>query len=152
MLECGSLPTGAAISIFFFSRTGTEFRCTKTGILVGILPARSQREMKIPTYEITRWTSGWTRNYPSTDTLNKGDLLITDIYLCDGTWRVSPKLPKRKTVSLQLVGRFTMTAEKNGLLTDAWSTNVWTGQIHSAAVEVHLDQRCIDVLNTVGRR
>jgi hypothetical protein len=93
------------------------------------------------TYEITRRQSEWIKNYPSTDTLNKGDLLITDIYLCDGTWRVSPKLPKQKTVSLELVGRFTMKAEKNGLPTDEWTANVWTGQIQSAAVEVHLDQR-----------
>lgn len=101
-------------------------------------------------YEITRRESEWDRNFPSTDTLNKGGFLITDVYLCDGTWRASPKLPKRQTVNLQLVGRFTMKAEKNGLPTDASTANVWTGQIESAPVEVYLDRHCVDALNAEG--
>jgi hypothetical protein len=102
-------------------------------------------------YEITRRESGWDKNYPSTDTLNTGDVLITDIFLCDGTRRVSPKLPKGPTVNLQLLGRFTMKEEKNGLPTDAWTANVWTGQIESAPVELHLDRHCVDALNTEGQ-
>jgi hypothetical protein len=32
----------------------------------------------------------------------KGQFLITDIYLCDGTWRVSPKLPTGKPTKLSI--------------------------------------------------
>jgi hypothetical protein len=94
------------------------------------------------TYEITRRESEWDRNFPSTDTLNKGDFLITDVYLCDGTWRVSPKLPTGQTLTLRLVGRFIMQADRKEAIRD-----LWTGQIESAPVEGYMDKRCVDVLN-----
>jgi hypothetical protein len=94
------------------------------------------------TYEISRRESEWDRNFPSTATLNKGDFLITDVYLCDGIWRVSPKLPTGQTLTLRLTGRFTMQADKKETIRD-----LWTGQIESAPIEAYLDKRCVDVLN-----
>jgi hypothetical protein len=94
------------------------------------------------TYEISRRESEWDRNFPSTDTLNKGDFLITDVYLCDRTWRVSPKLPIGQTLTLRLTGRFIMQADKKEPIRD-----LWTGRIESAPVEVNVDKRCVDVLN-----
>ena len=79
---------------------------------------------------------------PFDRTLNKGDFLITDVYLCDGTWRVSPKLPTGQTLTLRLSGRFTMQADKKETIGD-----LWTGQIESAPVEAYIDKRCVDVLN-----
>ncbi len=94
------------------------------------------------TYEITRRERDWDKNFPSTDTLNKGDFLITDVYLCDGTWRVSPKLPTGKNLTLQLAGRFTMQADKTEPISD-----LWTGEVESAPVEAYVDKGCVDVLN-----
>jgi hypothetical protein len=94
------------------------------------------------TYEITRRESDWDKNFPSTDTLNKGDFLITDVYLCDGTWRVSPKLPIGQALTLRLVGRFMMRADKKETIRD-----LWMGQVESAPVDVHIDKQCVDVLN-----
>jgi hypothetical protein len=94
------------------------------------------------TYEIARRERGWDKNFPSTDTLNKRDFLITDVYLCDGTWRVSPKLPTGGKLTVQFVGRFVMQADKRKPISD-----LWTGQIESAPVEAYIDKRCIDVLN-----
>ena len=105
-------------------------------------PSFKAEDGNCKTYEITRRDRAWDKNYPSTATLNKGDFLIIDTYLCDETWRASPKLPTAKTLTLQVVGRFSMRAEKrepvNGL---------WTGQAESAPLEIYLNQQCVDVLN-----
>jgi hypothetical protein len=93
-------------------------------------------------YEITRRESEWDKNFPSTDTLNKGDFLVTDVYLCDGTWRASPELPTGQNLTLRLVGRFIIQADKKETIRD-----LWTGQVESSPVEVHVDKRCVDVLN-----
>jgi hypothetical protein len=99
------------------------------------------------TYEITRRDKDWTKNFPSTDTLDKGDFVITDVDLCDETWRVSPKLPIGQDLKLRLVGRFIMQADKKEPIKD-----LWTGQIESAPVEAYVDKRCVDVLNAERRR
>ena len=97
------------------------------------------------TYDITRRERGWDKNYPSTATLNKGDFLIIDTYLCDETWRVTPKLPATKTLTLQVVGRFVMKADKKRPV-----SGLWTGQAESAPLEIYLDKPCVDVLNADG--
>jgi hypothetical protein len=104
-------------------------------------------------YAMTRRAGEWDKNYPATDILNKGDYVITDTYLCDGTWRASPKLPVGRplpvspslgpTLTLQLTGRFTMEPDRKATVRD-----VWSGEIESAPVEVYLDKPCIDLLNS----
>jgi len=93
-------------------------------------------------YEISRRKAIWTVNFPSTDTLNKGEFVITNIYLCDGSWRISPKLPAGQPAELRIVGRFKSQEDK-----DAVSAGVWTGQIESKPVEVFLEKECVDRLN-----
>ena len=73
------------------------------------------------TYDITRRERDWDKNFPSTAILKKGDFLITDVYLCDGTWRVSPLLPTGETLTLQVLGRFGMKADKRRPISDLWS-------------------------------
>ena len=62
-------------------------------------------------FEITRRPRGWDRNFPSVTTLNSGQFLITDIYLCDGSWRVSPRMtiPGQK---LGVIGSFKQERER----------------------------------------
>jgi hypothetical protein len=94
------------------------------------------------TYDITRRDRDWDKNYPSIATLNKEDFLIIDTYLCDETWRVTPKLPAAKTLTLQVLGRFMMKADKKRPI-----SGLWTGQAESAPLEIYLDKQCVDVLN-----
>jgi hypothetical protein len=93
-------------------------------------------------YSLTLRKTGFTQNAPATDTLNKGEFLITDIYLCDGSWHVAPKLPIRAMIALRLVGHFAIAADK-----DAITNNVWTGQIKSNELEVFIDKACVERLN-----
>jgi hypothetical protein len=81
----------------------------------------------------------------SVSTLNNGQFLVTDIYLCDGTWRVSPRMTISSGQKLTVVGRFKQEA------TDSDSRlfgNPWIGRIESAPVELTLGQRCITSLNS----
>ena len=94
------------------------------------------------TYSVTRRERDWDKNYPSTTILNKGDFLVIDAYLCDETWRVSPKLPTAKTLTLQIVGRFVTKADERRPI-----SGLWTGQAESAPLEIDLDKQCLDVLN-----
>lgn len=93
------------------------------------------------TYRIARREGGWDKNFPSMNTLNKGEFLITDVYLCDGTWRVSPKLAAGPA-TLRLVGQFQIQASE-----DTTNAGVWTGQIDSSPVEVSLEKQCVMRLN-----
>jgi hypothetical protein len=95
-----------------------------------------------PTYELARRETGFTKNYPSTDALNPGEFLITDVYPCDGSWYVSPKLPSGQDATLRLAGSFRIPADQ-----DAGKHAVWTGDIQSAPIEVYLDKNCVGALN-----
>ena len=97
-------------------------------------------------FEITRREGEWTKNFPSADTLNRREFLITDIYLCDGTWRVSPRLPAGRRLMLQIRGRF-----KNEVSKDEINTSVWTGEIGSQPVEAFFEKECVQRLNA-GQR
>ena len=92
-------------------------------------------------YNISRRARGWSRNAPTTQTIAKGDFLMTDIYLCDGTWRVEPKLPAGP-VKLKVIGHF-----QNSPGADAKRAGVWTGEIQSPPVEVSLEKECVERLN-----
>ncbi len=105
-------------------------------------PSFKAEDENCRTYDITRRDRDWDKNYPSTATLNNGDFLIVDAYLCDETWRVSPKLPTGKALTLQVLGRFAMKADKRRPLRE-----LWTGQAESTPLEIYLDKQCVDVLN-----
>lgn len=101
-------------------------------------------------YEITRVPpDGWTRNFPSVVTLNRGQFLITDIYLCDGTWRVSPKMSVPSGQELRVIARF-KEARDPGLALALG--NPWVGNIESAPIELSLSKSCIAHLNAGVKR
>jgi hypothetical protein len=94
------------------------------------------------TYEFSRREGAWDKNAPTTHTLKRGEFIITDIYLCEGTWQASPKLPAGQPAKLQVVGRFKNQADK-----DAMSAGVWTGKIESKPTEIFLEKECVERLN-----
>ena len=93
-------------------------------------------------YEIKHREGEWAKNAPTTHAINKGDFLIEDIYLCDGTWRITPQLPVGQPAKLRIIGRFQNQTDK-----DAMNTGVWTGQIESKSLEIALEKECVDRLN-----
>jgi hypothetical protein len=106
-------------------------------------PSFKAEDETCKTYNITRRERDWDKNFPSTTTLNKGDFLIIDTYLCDETWRVLPKLPTNpESLTLQVRGHFAMKADKRRPI-----SALWTGQAESAPLEIYLDNQCIEVLN-----
>jgi hypothetical protein len=99
-------------------------------------------------YQVTRRDRVWDKNFPKSVTIDRGGVLITDVYLCDGTWRVSPKLPVQE-VSARMVGHYTL-KPRTGPGADASFyplEDVWVGQISSAPVELYLSKACVLRLN-----
>ena len=99
-------------------------------------------------YELAARPTEFPMNYPSTHALNAGDFVITNVYLCDGSWYASPKLPSGQPATLSLTGRFRIPANE-----DAVKHGVWTGEIQSATpVEVYLGKDCVRALNARVRQ
>lgn len=100
-------------------------------------------------YEITRRERGWDKNYPEPVTINRGDVLVTNISLCDGSWRVSPALPA-KSQYVQIAGRYSLHREndppKDSVMMP--NDNLWHGAITSAPLELELTKGCILRLNS----
>jgi hypothetical protein len=84
----------------------------------------------------------WEENSPTTHTLNKGEFLITDIDLCDGTWRVLPRFTATQPARLCHIGRFESPTDKDDL-----RARVWTGRIESPPAAAFLEKECIERLN-----
>lgn len=82
---------------------------------------------------------------PSWTTLNNGQVLITDIYLCDGGWSVSPRMAISSGRKLTVVGHFKQERDHGELPTFG---DPWIGSIDSAPVELTLGERCIANLNS----
>jgi hypothetical protein len=100
-------------------------------------------------YQVTRRERGWDKNNPKAVTIHRGGVLVTDIYLCDGTWRVSPKLPVQE-VSVRMAGRYTL-RPRTGVSADPSfypREDVWVGTINSAPVELYLSKECVLQLNS----
>jgi hypothetical protein len=97
-------------------------------------------------FEITRRPPlGWDRNFPSVTTLNNGQFLIADIYLCDGSWRVSPRMVIPSGQKLTVIGRFAQERERD----DGFQFgHPWIGNIESAPVELTLSEGCVTSLNS----
>ena len=100
-------------------------------------------DVKGQTYEVAARPTEFTKNSPSTVAFKAGDFLITNVYLCDGSWYVSPKLPSGQPATLSLTGRFRIPPNK-----DAVKYGVWTWEIQSAApVDAYLGKDCVRALN-----
>jgi hypothetical protein len=98
-------------------------------------------------FEITRRPPlGWLRNFPSVTTLNNGQFLITDIYLCDGSWRVSPRMSIASGQELKVVGRLKQEREE-GEEFQIFGTP-WIGSVESSPVELTLSKGCIMSLDS----
>jgi hypothetical protein len=95
-------------------------------------------------YRIARRPGAWDKNAPTTHTLNRGEFLITDINLVDGTWSVNPKLAVRAYIRLNVTAEFQITKDA-----DASAAGVWTGKIKSTPTEILLDQSAIERLNKI---
>jgi hypothetical protein len=94
-------------------------------------------------HELAARPTEFTKNAPATLALDAGDFLITDVYLCDGSWSVTPKLPTGQPATLSLTGRFRISPDR-----DAVAHGVWTGEIQSAApIDVYLGRDCVRALN-----
>jgi hypothetical protein len=93
-------------------------------------------------YTFTRGPQSWSKNFPATHEIKPGEFLVTNIDFCDGSWRVSPKLPKRDIV-LELTGRLLIPVDK-----ESKELGVWTGEQKTNALEVIIREDCIDPLNT----
>jgi hypothetical protein len=92
-------------------------------------------------YEIQRRPGEWTKNTPSTHTLNRGEFLITDIDLCDGTWSITPALPNAPA-KLVITPHFEIGARE-----DAVTNGVWTGRIDGPPKEVFIEKTSVALLN-----
>lgn len=103
-------------------------------------------------YQLTRRDRTWDSNFPKSVTIDRGLVLVTDIYLCDGTWRVSPKLPVQE-VSVRMVGRYTLRPRTGPSALPSFYPveDVWVGTINSAPVELSMSKGCVLRLNSDRR-
>lgn len=103
-------------------------------------------------YQITARNRGWDRNFPSTLTINRGEVLVTDIYLCGGTWKATPKLPLRES-KWTITGHFTQKKDNDPLNAPFNKTNeVWQGTIDSPPLDLNLTRNCVTRLNSEQKR
>lgn len=106
-------------------------------------------ELESKKYEITRRERVWDKNWPAPITINRGEVLVTDVFLCDGSWRVSPKLPMNSQY-VRIAGRYALRPEddphKESLM--APIEDLWHGRITSAPIELDLTEGCILRLNS----
>ncbi len=100
------------------------------------------RSDNVTAYKIERRERNWKKNSPELHTLNRGEFLITDINLCDGSWIVTPKLPTDHRVSLMITPKFQIDKVPDGL-----QETKWLGHIEGPAQEIELDKSCVDRLN-----
>ena len=89
----------------------------------------------------------WDKNYPATVTIDRGEVLVTDVYLCDGSWQVSPKLPLKENY-WTVTGHFAQHQETDPLFVRNFKTDkVWQGAIDSPPVQLVLTKDCVRRLN-----
>jgi hypothetical protein len=101
-------------------------------------------------FEITRRPEfEFVTDSPSWTTLKNRQLLITDIYLCDGSWHVSPRMAISSGRKLTVIGRFKQERDHGTLPIFG---NPWVGSIESAPVELTLGKSCVTSLNSAQPR
>lgn len=100
------------------------------------------------TYHVTRRDRVWDRNFPKSVTVDRGEVLVTDVYLCDGTWRVSPKLPVQE-ISARAIGSYTLKPRTDAAADSSFYPleDIWIGTIRSAPLELSLSKECVVRLN-----
>ena len=101
-------------------------------------------------YQVTRRDRVWNSNFPKSVKIDRGEVLVTDIYLCDGTWHISPKLPVRG-VYVSVIGRYTLKPRTAADPSSYPLEDVWVGTINSPPVELYLGKGCILRLNSDRR-
>lgn len=105
-------------------------------------------------YQVTRRDRVWDSNFPKSVTIDRGEVLVTDIYLCDGTWGVSPKLPVQE-VSARIVGHYTLRPRTGPAASPSFYPleDVWIGTINSPPIErLYLSKGCVIRLNSDRRQ
>jgi hypothetical protein len=95
-------------------------------------------------YQVTRRDRIWDKYFPKSVTIDRGEVLATDIYLCDGSWSVSPKLPVQ-TVSVNMIGRYTLRPRTGPAASSSFFPleDIWIGTINSPPVELNLSKGCV---------
>ncbi len=93
------------------------------------------------TYKILRRSGTWDKNAPAFHEIKPGDMLVTDINLIDGTWKIEPPLEKEAAHRLMVTGHFSVKES-----TDSKKLKVWTGELSSEAEEIVLQKECVPVL------
>jgi hypothetical protein len=93
-------------------------------------------------YKVQRRERPWAGNAPTTDILNKGKPLTTDIDLCDGTWIATPSLPENAPFHLVLSPAFEIKSDA-----DTVRLGVWAGQVTGEPKDIFLEKGCILKLN-----
>jgi hypothetical protein len=96
---------------------------------------------KAKDYVIKRRSRGWTKNFPATHELKKGQFIINSTDLCDGSWLVEPALPK-KDLQLKLTGHFEIKPDK-----ESDKQKVWTGKLSTKSIEIIVGPECAAKLN-----
>ena len=83
----------------------------------------------------------WTKNYPATHSLNKGEFTITSADLCDGTWISEPVLPL-EDMELRLTGHLEIRADA-----ETGKQKVWTGKLSTRPLVIIMGRGCTEILN-----
>jgi hypothetical protein len=87
----------------------------------------------------------WTKNYPATHQIKKGEFLITNIDLCDGTWTVEPDIPE-KDLELRLTGYLEIKPDE-----ETRKQKVWTGKLSTRPIEIIMGKTCAARLNATEK-
>lgn len=83
----------------------------------------------------------WSKNFPATHTLPRGEFLVTSADLCDGSWIAEPALPL-EDMELTLTGHFEIEPDK-----ETKEQKVWTGKLTTKPITIVLGRGCAAVLN-----
>lgn len=98
-------------------------------------------------YRVTSRDVPFDGNFPGSISINRGEVLVTDVYLCDGSWMVSPKLPLERA-KWAVTGHFSLKQEADPTFVSMFKTNeVWHGTIDSPPAPVDLTKECVSRLN-----
>ncbi len=87
----------------------------------------------------------WTKNYPATHKLKKGEFLITDVDLCDGTWKAEPDLPE-KDLELSVIGYLEIKPDK-----ETRKQKVFTGKVKTKPIKIIMGKSCAAIINKIDQ-
>jgi hypothetical protein len=87
----------------------------------------------------------WTKNYPATHKIKKGDFLVTNVDLCDGTWTVEPDLPV-KDLELSVIGHFEIKPDE-----ETRKQKVFTGKLKTKPIKIIMGKACAAIINKIDQ-